>query len=152
MTNQDLYNTIKDVEYKILDSENNRKTLQLLNILHIDEVLNQHLNINNHNLSLDLLEQFDKQSFIFITSINPKGQKVSFEENQIAMEQLTIDLNRFLILEAVSVFENNEDENGFIAFDVPFPIAITLLNKYKQNAIVWADKIKTTLLINDFKI
>lgn len=149
MTNQELYEIIKDVEYKILNTDNNINKFQNLHIDNFDQVISLQININKHHISLELLNIFDKHSFIFITSGNPFGNKVSIEENQLFNQNLISDLLDYLTLDTVSVFEKNEDESGYIAFDVPLPIAITLLNKYNQNAIVWADKIKTTLLIND---
>jgi hypothetical protein len=54
-------------------------------------------------------------------------------------------------LEATSVVDGIDDEMGFIVFDVSFAKSMILLEKYKQNAIFWADKIKTTLLLNELK-
>ena len=137
-----LFEKIKDVKYKILDSYLNS---QIILNSHFDE-----FEIDNFELLKTILKYLDKKSFTFITAYNPKGVITDNDLNMKSNQELVLDIKGNLYLEAQSIFEGIEDELGYLVFDLPFDKAIILMDKYNQNAILIGNSKEIKLLFNDY--
>jgi uncharacterized membrane protein len=112
--------------------------------------LDIYINANDYNKDLDgYLIKGDFKTWALITAFNPKSVVMSDEENKANNLNLKKDLSSYFFLNSKSGSKNDNwsKEFGFIAFNIPKSIAISLASKYKQNAILYGETKKKSELV-----
>lgn len=98
----------------------------------------------NSEEARQLLEEYDADHAVLITSDNPLSQLRSEPENAFHREELQQDVIQsqcpFLLTASVDPSGQWPDEHGFLVFDLPLDQTHRLISKFEQWAVVWIEK------------
>lgn len=91
------------------------------------------------------INEYDIESYCFITAFNPFGKIIKKEENIINNLKLKKELSKFKIFDCKTKGKISED--GFLVINISINIAIEFQKKYNQVAILFGYRNKLPFLI-----
>jgi hypothetical protein len=88
-----------------------------------------------------LLELHQAPCAAYVTAYNPDGRLAPQKENHKRQQELEADLNPWVLFPGAGEDPEGKwpPEPSFLVLGIPLEKAKVLGNKYRQNAILWAD-------------
>ena len=90
----------------------------------------------------DFMQSHSAKTAAFITSHNPHSIQLSDEENEVLLNQLTLDVSqshRFFYASGIPNHSDWPEEKSLFILSINLPEVFTLATKYRQNAFLYLE-------------
>lgn len=100
-----------------------------------------YIHIGNSNPEIDaILEDYEKESWAFITAWNPQGQSLPKEENLERQIQLLLEIKDYILMEGRGESPDGTwYEDSFLILGINKKEALAIADKFDQAAILYGE-------------
>lgn len=101
-----------------------------------------YIKVGQKNNEIDhILEDYNADSWAFLTAWNPGGKNLSREENLERQIKLLLDIKEYILMEGYGAAEDKSwSEDSFFVVGISEEDARDVCNKYDQTAFLFGEK------------
>ena len=101
-----------------------------------------YIKVGHKNKEIDLiLEDYNADTWAFVTAWNPGGKAISREENLERQIKLLLDIQQFILMEGYGAAEDDSwTEDSFFVVGITADKAREVCGKYGQAALLFGEK------------